>query len=328
MAQICVLGGTGFIGRHLLNHLVTRAHRVRVPTRRLAHARDLYPLPTVDFLQADIHDDAALARLVNGCDAVVNLAGILHSRAAKAGAPYGADFARVHAELPRRLADACARAGVEQIVQVSALGASGSAPSEYLRSKAAGEEALAAAIAEASRNPYEVSSNLNFTVFRPSAVFGREDRFLNLFVHLQRVFPVVILPCPDARFQPVYVEDVARCIDRALLNPETYGNTYEVCGPKVYTLRELVEYAGRVSGHARPVLGLSQRMSELQGAMMELVPGKLMTRDNVRSMSIDSVCAAPFPFGLEPEGLEAVAPEWLCAGPRTRMYGWRAKAGR
>jgi uncharacterized protein YbjT (DUF2867 family) len=315
MAQICVLGGTGFVGRHLLNRLVERTHKLIVPTRRLAHARDLYLLPTADFIQADIHDDATLATLLRGCHAAVNLVGVLHSRQARSGERYGADFARVHVDLPRRLASACADAGVQHLLHVSALGAAANAPSEYLRSKAAGEEAVS-------------SSRVPSTIFRPSAIFGRHDRFLNLFAELQRLFPIVFLPRPLARFQPVYVEDAAECMARAVLNPQAYGRRYDLCGPKVYTLRELAEYAGRLSGHDRPVLGLSDSMSEAQGAVMELMPMKLMTRDNVRSMKVDSVCDAPLPFGVEATAIEDAAPSWLAGSPRLRIQRWRARASR
>jgi uncharacterized protein YbjT (DUF2867 family) len=319
MARICVLGGTGFIGRHLLNRLAARGEKIVLPTRRLSHARDLYLLPTVEVVEADVHDDAALARLVSDCNAVVNLIGVLHSRPSRSGKDsYGPDFAKAHVDLPARLAVASAKAGVEQLVHLSALGASPDAPSEYLRSKAAGEAAILAA-----------RDRLNATVFRPSAVFGREDRFLNLFAQMARRLPVLFVPCPDARFQPVFVGDVAQCIVRCLFDPETYHRNYDLCGPKEYTLRDLVEFAGRSSGHHRPIIGLSERSAYFQAWLMEWLPGKLITRDNLRSMKVPNVCHCDFPFGLRPTALEAVAPAWLSGrGPRTRIYGLRSRAGR
>lgn len=319
MARICVLGGTGFIGQHLLNRLVSGVEKIVVPTRRLAHARELYPLPTVEVVEADIHDDATLARLVSGCTAVVNLVGVPHSRPSRSGKDsFGPDFARAHVELPARLAEASARAGVEHLVHISALGASANAPSEYLRSRAAGEAAILAA-----------RDRVHATVFRPSIVFGPEDRFLNLFARMQRRLPLLLLPCPDARFQPVFVGDVAQCIVRCLFDPETYHRNYDLCGPKQYTLRELVQYVGQVSGHRRPIIGLSDSLSYLQAGMMEWMPGKLMTRDNVRSMKVPNVCQCEFPFGLHPNPLEALAPAWLSGrDPRARLYSLRSKAGR
>lgn len=318
MARICVLGGTGFIGQHLLNRLVSSVEKVVVPTRRLAHARELYLLPTVEVVEADIHDDATLERLISDCSAVVNLVGVLHSRPSRSRDSFGPDFARAHVELPARLAAASAKAGVEHLVHISALGASADAPSEYLRSKAGGEAAILAA-----------RDRVHATVFRPSIVFGPEDRFLNLFARMERRLPVLFLPCPDARFQPVFVGDVAQCIVRCLFDPETYHRNYDLCGPRQYTLRELVQFVGRVSGHRRPLIGLSESLSYLQARMMEWLPGKLMTRDNVRSMKVPSVCHCEFPFGLRPNPLEALAPAWLSdRDPRTRVYNLRSKAGR
>ena len=297
MARICVLGGTGFIGRHLLNRLVERGHRMIVPTRRRIRARELFLLPTADIQEADIYDRDTLARLVAECDAVVNLVGVLHSRPGRAGGPgYGPDFERAHVRLPQMLAEAAAGTGVEQILHVSALGAASDAPSEYLRSKAAGEAAIR-------------SGTVPVTVFRPSVVFGPEDQFLNVFAHLQRWLPFMLLPCPEARFQPVFVGDVAQCLVRGLLANGSFHKTYELCGPRVCTLRQLVQFAGAASGHPRPVFGLPAAAAHAQAWLMERLPGKLMTRDNLRSMERANVCDCEFPFGLAPAGLEAAT--WL-----------------
>jgi NADH dehydrogenase len=265
-----------------------------------------------------------LEELATGCQAVINLAGILHSRRGRRDErgpnDYGPDFARVHVELPQAIARACRIAGATRLVHVSALGASPDGPSEYLRSKGIGEQAVLAA------------EDLHVTVFRPSVVFGPEDRFLNQFAMLARFLPALAVPCPDARFKPVYVGDVASAITSALGDVATRGKRYDLCGPRVYTLKELVEYVCAVTGRRRMVLGLPDRLSYLQARIMELVPGTPFTRDNYRSMQVPNVSESPFPFGIRPQALEAVAPLYLAppgvnSGPRERypQLRWRAR---
>jgi NADH dehydrogenase len=313
MNRICVLGGSGFVGRHIIELLVREAFTVVVPSRRRERSKHLITLPTVDVVQADVHDAATLERLFSRVDAVINLVGILHSRP---GTPYGPDFARAHAELPEKVVAACRAAGVRRLVHMSALKAAADAPSEYLRSKADGEAAVTA-------------SRLDWTIFRPSVIFGPEDQFLNTFAKLQKTFPVVPLACPDAKFQPVFVEDVASCFVASLQREDSHGRTYELAGPKVYTLRELVEYAGRESGHPRPVIGLSDGMSYLQARMMEFMPVQVMSRDNYRSMQVPNTSDEPLPFGFSATPLEAVAPVYLKGYyPRSRYSEFRYYAGR
>src|SRR6185436_11844753 len=213
---VCVVGGSGFIGSHVVRQLAARGIRVRVPTRRRERAKDLIVLPTVDVVNADVHDPQSLERMVAGTDAVISLAGILHQD--RAG-----DFARIHKELPRKIVDACR---------------------EYLRSKADGEQQIRVAQA----------SGIHTTIFRPSVVFGQEDRFLNLFARLAQVLPAIVLACPKARFQPVYVEDVARALVESLESAWTYDQNIELCGPATYTLQELVKYVCTVLDVECPIL--------------------------------------------------------------------------
>ncbi|HEX7810810.1 MAG TPA: complex I NDUFA9 subunit family protein [Burkholderiales bacterium] len=312
--SVCVIGGSGFLGRHVVQRLAAAGIQVRVPTRRRERAKRLIVLPTADVINADVHDPATLNRLVAGTDAVINMAGILHEQ--RKG-----DFARVHTELPRRLVDACREQGVRRLVHVSALKAAHDAPSEYLRSKAGGEQQIRVAQASAIRT----------TILRPSVIFGRDDRFLNLFAQLARALPAIILASPRARFQPVHVEDVAQAITASLTEPRCFDQSHDLCGPKVYTLQQLVEYVCRVTGRERPVLPLNDEMSYLQAWILEWLPVKLMTRDNYYSMKTDSVCDCPFPdlFGISPTALEAVVPLYLAEhAPRARYRWFRYRARR
>ncbi|GIX23906.1 MAG: complex I NDUFA9 subunit family protein [Caldimonas sp.] len=318
MNKILVLGGTGFVGRHLCERLVERngggGGLIRVPSRRPARAKHIQMLPTVELVQADVHDPAQLRRLVAGCDAVINLVAILHGRAA--------DFERVHVALPRQLAQVCAEQGVRRLLHVSALGVGEGAPSHYLRSKTEGEAVLRA------------QSGLDLTVLRPSVIFGAEDRFLNLFAALQRVFPVVPLAGARARFQPVWVGDVAQALVHALDRPDSIGQTYECAGPQVYTLAELVRLAGELSGHPRPIVPLPEVLGWLQALVLECLPGEpLMSRDNIASMRVPNVASGRLPglqaLGIAPVDLPSVAAGYLGGRePRSRYLQYRAFARR
>lgn len=312
--NVCVIGGSGFLGRHVVQKLVAAGLRVRVPTRRRERAKSLIVLPTVDVLNADVHDAVTLSRLVQGMDAVINLVGILHE--SRPG-----DFARVHVELPRRIVDACRERGVERLVHVSALKAAHDAPSAYLRSKAGGEQQVRVGHA----------SGIRTTILRPSVIFGREDHFLNLFARLARALPVVPLGSPQARFQPIHVEDVARAIVASLREPRSFDQAYDLCGPRTYTLQQLVEYVARLQGRPRPILPLNESLSQLQAWVLEKLPGRLLTRDNLLSMKVDNVCDCPFPevFGFSPAELDAVVPGYLRdSGPRARYQWFRYRARR
>jgi uncharacterized protein YbjT (DUF2867 family) len=309
--SVLVLGGSGFVGRHLISRLVRDGNRVVVPTRRRENARHLILLPTVDVVDADVHDPATLKRLMADVSAVVNLVGILNES--------GRDtFARAHVELANNLVTACRVAGVRRLVQMSALNADPGGPSAYLRSKGEAEAAIAA-------------SGLDWTIFQPSVIFGPEDRFLNLFAKLESFLPVMAIAAAQTRFQPVFVGDVAHCFAHALADNATIGQHYRLCGPEVYTLRELVAFVGRVSEHERPIVALGPTLGRLQARLLELMPGTPMSRDNLASMQVDSVCGCAFPavFGITPTSLAAIAPTYLGpAATRNRYDVYRSQVGR
>jgi NADH dehydrogenase len=318
---VLVVGGAGFVGRHVVAALAARGLRVTVPTRRRERARHLILLPTVDVVQADVGRPGELERLCAGRDAVVFLPGVLHSRHGRADErgpnDYGPDFARVHVELAQATVNACHAAGVKRLLHMSALGADPAGPSEYQRSKGIGERVALAA------------EDIAVTVFQPSVVFGPEDSFLNLFAMLARFLPVLAVPCPEAQFQPVYVRDVAQAFAAALDAHDAIGKRYPLCGPRRYALRELVRTVCALTGRRRAIVGLGPRLSALQARAMELLPVKLLSRDNLRSMQVPNVCEAPFPFGIEPAALEAVASAWLApAGPHGRYPQLRGQARR
>jgi uncharacterized protein YbjT (DUF2867 family) len=313
---IALIGGSGFIGSHLTNALVTAGKDVRIATRRRQNASHLTLLP-IDVIEADVFDPVQLASFVEGADAVVNLVGTLHGGS---GNPYGSGFAKLHVDLPQKIVSACEGKRVHRLLHVSAIGADPRGPSMYLRSKGDGEKAVHA------------SAALAWTIFRPSVVFGPEDAFLNTFAFLQRMFPVIPLAMPDAKFQPVYVGDVARAIVNVLDLDAAGGHTYELGGPEVYTLERLVRFCGETIGREARIVRLPDAFARLQALSFEMLPGEpVLTRDNLDSMKIDSVMHGPLApeLGVEPVGIDVIAPVYLSgASLRSRFNAFRAHAGR
>ena len=317
MKKVLIFGGTGFVGTQVCEKLNELSCRITVATRRSDHARHLQLLPLLDVLEIDLHDSAALTTLVAGHDAVVNLIAILHGSEEA--------FQKVHVKWPLELVRACKAGGVRRIVHISALGASPDSASMYQRSKARGQAAL-------------LGSGLDVTVLRPSVMFGADDKFLNTFARLQQVFPVIPLAGSQARFQPVWVNDVASAVVRCLQDTATVGEIYEACGPQVFTLKELVQLAGRYAGvnhgRGRPVVGLPDALARLQAFFMELAPGDpLLSRDNLDAMKTDNVASGKLPglqaLGITPASLEAIGPSYLGArGLRSGLMAKRKTAGR
>lgn len=298
---VTVFGGSGFIGRHLVRRLAQRGWRVRVAVRHPDSALFLKPMGDVGQItpvQANLRDDASVAAAVADADAVVNLVGILYERG-KQG------FVAVHHEGAARAAAAARAAGAARFVQMSALGADARSPSLYARTKALGEQAVARAFPGA-------------TIFRPSVVFGPEDGFFNRFAAMAMFspfLPVVGRPPSGPRFQPVFVGDVAEAIARSLDEPDTAGKTYELGGPAVMTLADVLGLVLKWTGRRRIVAWLPTALVRLQASVLELLPVPPLTRDQVALLQSDNVVSGTLPglaeLGIQPTAAEAVVPAYL-----------------
>jgi uncharacterized protein YbjT (DUF2867 family) len=315
--KVCVLGGTGFVGRHLCSELSRRKLQIRVLTRRRERRRDLIVIPSLELVEADVHSVADLSVQLKGCDAVVNLIGILNERRRP-----GQDFASVHGELPAKVAEACRYNRIGRLLHMSALGAGSDAPSDYLKYKAEGENAA----------HLWANQGLHTTSFRPSVMFGPDDSFFNRFATLLAMSPIVFpLACPDATMAPVYVEDVARVFADSLTRKNTYGQHYDLCGPNQYSLRELVEYTARVAGLKPTIVPLGDTLSRLQARILEWVPGKPFSRDNYLSLQANGTCEENGfeAFGFKPTSLECIVPSYIGGKGKLDTYqDFRRAAGR
>jgi NADH dehydrogenase len=305
--RVLLLGGTGFVGRQLTWRLAREGCAVRIPTRSYARHRDLYVLPEVELLEADVHDEAALSSLLADCDVAINLVGILNERGHD-----GSGFERVHAELAAKLVKTCRRAGVQRLLQMSALKADAErAPSHYLRSKGRAERHIVEG----------AGGDISYTIFRPSVIFGADDSLLNRFASLLRLTPVLPLAAAGARFAPVFVDDVAEAFVRALREPSARGKTYELCGPEILSLEEIVRFVRAQLGLRRAIVKLPAPLGTLEAWIGEyLLPGKPFSRDNLASLSVASVCTSDgfAELKLRPRSMFSVSSQLLGGGVRQR----------
>ena len=296
---ICILGGTGFVGQHLASRLTRHGYKVHVLTRHRERHRALIVNPAITLLEADVHDTEVLRRHIAEADAVINLVGILNEDGHD-----GAGFRRAHVELPRKIIDAATAVGMERLLHMSALNADASEThSQYLKTKGEAEDLVHAAAAQGMR----------VTSFRPSIIFGPGDSFFNRFATLLRFSPPVFpLACPDSRFAPVCVTDVAEAFCRGL-DDATAGERLDLCGPETWTLKQLVEYTRDQLGLCRYIAGLGDGLSRLQAHMLGIVPGKPFTMDNYYSLQKDSICASNGleSLGISPTPIAAVVPGYL-----------------
>jgi uncharacterized protein YbjT (DUF2867 family) len=299
---VCVLGGTGFVGRSLAARLASGGYSVRIPTRNRQRARDMLVLPGLELMQADVHDPAQLAGLLRNCTAVVNLVGILNERASD-----GSGFRRAHVDLAEKLMTACRRAGVRRLLQMSALKANAErGPSHYLRTKGEAEQVIQS----------QAGEGIQFTIFRPSVIFGPGDSFCLRFARILRRTPVLPMAGLNARFAPVYVGDVTEAMVRALPDNRSFGQTYELCGPEIFTLEEILRFVCRELAVRRAILKLPQPLGRLQAWIGEFLPGKPFSRDNLRSLTVASVCRENgfAAFGIAPKPMESIVRACLREG--------------
>jgi NADH dehydrogenase len=293
-----VFGGSGFIGRYVVKRLAAAGHVVRVAVRDPEAALFLKPMGAVGQivpLHAPVTDAPAIARAVEGADLVVNAVGILAER--RPG-----DFQRIQAEGPGLIGAAAAKAGITRVVHISAIGADAASPSLYASSKAAGEQALRAAV------PTSV-------VLRPSIVFGAEDQFFNRFAAMARMLPFMPVISGDTRFQPVFVGDVADAVIAALSGTASRGLIYELGGPRVWTFRELLAWICTTIDRHRPLITIPPKLVQWQARVLERLPGRLLTRDQLLLLARDNVAAAGMPglidLGIVAAPIELVVPGYL-----------------
>lgn len=309
-SNICLIGGSGFIGTELAAQLTNAGKNIRVLSRDLRKMKSLRVVPTVDVHQVDPHDEKSLTQAFTGQDVVINLVGILNQSVGKGGT-----FAEAHTELARNIASASKKAGVKHIIQISSLHADAeNGPSEYLRTKGEACNILR-------------DSGVPLTVFCPSVVFGNGDGLFTRFANLLHAMPFMPLACADARFAPVYVGDVAKQITRAIDDPEFIGQSVNLCGPEVFTLREIVQYTADVLEIKRPIIGLPDGIAKIQAWVMEWIPGKPFSRDNFNSMQVDSVCDDS--DSHQPTSVHKIVPTYLGKMNRqSRLQHYRELARR
>jgi nucleoside-diphosphate-sugar epimerase len=315
MRKICLLGGTGFVGKQLTNRLFQMGWQIRVLTRQREKHRDILVLPTLELVSTDYSQEQLNEQLA-GCDAVINLVGILNETGRK-----GAGFRKAHVELSRNVIAACHKNDIKRLCHISALNADAKqGTSHYLRTKGEAEDMLHGA------------SALQVTSFRPSVIFGEHDSFFNRFATLLRISPYVfMLPSGHTKMAPVWVNDVVEAIVQTIDNPQHYGQRYNLCGPKVYTLQELVAYTAKLMGLKRCIIPLGDKTSYLAARVLEIVPGKPYSQDNYNSSKVDSVCAGnSLPqLGITPHALETIMPKYFTASSTGELYSmFRCQAGR
>jgi uncharacterized protein YbjT (DUF2867 family) len=310
--RICVIGGTGFVGSELVARLAARGHFVRVPTRVFANGKHLLVLPTVNVVVANVHSPRVLSRLFDSMDVVINLVGILNEPLLG-----GSSFRSTHADLTAKIVEAAKGMRLRRLLHMSALGADAKdAPSYYLRTKG-----------EAERIIRQAKDHLDYTIFRPSVIFGKRDSLSNRFAGLLSLSGGFMpLARAKTRFAPIFVDDVAEAFARAIPDRKTYGESYDLCGPRTMTLAEIVRTTARAAHLKCFIVPIPDFLARIQGMMLGLLPGRPFTLDNYRSLTVDSVCKENGceKLGIAPQSMEGILPLYLGpSAPQGRLSRYR-----
>ena len=297
--KICLLGGTGFVGKVLANQLSQSGYEVRIITRhREQHRESLILLPNIELVQADVYNKHHLLTCFQDCDAIINLIGILNEKGRS-----GDGFYKAHVEIVDLVIETCRTLGIQRILQMSALNADKeNGPSHYLKTKGLAEYHLFQ------------QQDMKVTSYRPSVIFGKHDSFFNRFATLLQSIPMFFpLACPHAKFSPVLVNDVTNFMVKTLNNPGSYGKTFDLVGPEEFTLQELVAYTASCLKLKRTIIPLNNFFSRIQAAIFDFVPGKPFSTDNYLSCKLDSTSQinALTEFSIEPTAISSVVPYYL-----------------
>ena len=298
--KIAILGGTGFVGQSLCNRLSKDGYKLKVPTRNREYNRDnLILLPNLELIETDIHNSDDLKELLIDCDAVINLVGILNEKRNN-----GKGFRKVHVELVKNLISICKLHGIRRILQISALGTDAkNGKSFYLKTKGEAEKLL-----------HSNSVGIKTTILKPSVIFGKKDSFFNRFAKLLKICPFFFpLACYKTKFSPIYVLDVVEMIAKSINDPNSYNKSYQLCGPKNYSLKNLISFTSETLDLKCVIIPLNNTLSYFQARVFDFLPNKPFSTDNYLSAQTDSICECNdlFRYNIKPTAIEDIVPQYL-----------------
>ena len=292
--NITILGGTGFVGLSLINFLAKTKNKVTVITRNREKNKKILIYPNVSLIEADVHSLEELTNRTKNTDVLINLIGILNEKGHN-----GRGFRKAHSDLARIILTVCKVNDIKRILHMGALKADPKGPSHYLRTKGEAESYL---MTYGKRFA-------NITIFKPSVIFGKNDSFILRFSNLLNFVPYLFpLACHNSKFAPIYIDELSDFIIKSIDDSKSFNRIYNLCGPKIYTLQEILELIIKVKNRNIKVIPLSMGMSKMQASIMEFVPGKPFSLDNYNSCQIDSFCNSDHEFYSD---LETIIPTYI-----------------